>query len=68
MASRRADAEYISRKAFLIAVYDRSALLAGEAIVGPAVIEEAVSTSIVPPGHQITLSENGPLIIDMAGA
>ena len=56
MASRRVDAGYISRKVFLIVLsYDRSALIVGEAIVGPAVIEEAVSTSIAPPGHQTYL-------------
>lgn len=53
---------------FDCAVYDRSALIVGKAIVGPAVIEEAVSTSIALPGTRLTLSENGPLIIDMAGA
>jgi N-methylhydantoinase A len=36
-------------------VYDRGALAPGHAFAGPAVVEEADSTTIVPPGYRVTV-------------
>lgn len=45
------------------AVYDRAQLLAGNVIDGPAVIEEASSTTIVEPGDTLTVNHHGHLVI-----
>jgi N-methylhydantoinase A len=47
------------------AVYDRTALLAGNVIVGPAVIEEAASTTVVEPGDQVTVNQYGHLVMQL---
>jgi N-methylhydantoinase A len=45
------------------AVYDRTALLAGNVIPGPAVITEMDSTTLVLPGHAATVHPSGSLLI-----
>jgi N-methylhydantoinase A len=50
------------------AVYDRAALLAGNVIAGPAVIEEAASTTVVEPGDQVTVNEYGHLVMRLRSA
>ena len=48
------------------AVFDRTGLLAGNVIAGPAVIEEASSTTVVDPGDAATVNEYGHLVIAIA--
>ena len=43
--------------------YERSGLAAGDRIVGPAIVEEWSSTTIVPPGQVLTVDRFGNLII-----
>ncbi len=51
------------------AVYDRARLLAGDELVGPAVIEQYDTTTVVPPGVALTVDAVGNLLIDTsAGA
>ena len=45
--------------------YERSALLAGNRIAGPALIEEYASTTVVHPGDAVTVDAFGNLIIDI---
>ena len=45
----------------------RSALLAGNVIDGPAVVEETASTTIVDPGDRVLVNEYGHLIIEIGG-
>jgi N-methylhydantoinase A len=47
------------------AVYDRARLLQGNVIDGPAIIEEAASTTVVEPGDRVTVNEYGHLIMDL---
>ncbi len=44
-------------------LYDRSRLLAGNQITGPAIIEEYGSTTVVFPGHQATADRFGNLLL-----
>ena len=44
-------------------VYDREALGAGQSIDGPAVIEEAVSVTVVHPGQRLEVGDSGLLSI-----
>ena len=46
-------------------VYERTAFEAGEEIVGPAILEESGSTSIIQPNSVARVSENGSLIISL---
>jgi N-methylhydantoinase A len=50
------------------AVYDRYALAAGETILGPAIVEERESTTVIPPGNTAAVSEAGNLIVTLNGA
>ena len=45
------------------AVYDRTALRAGNVITGPAIITEMDSTTLVLPGHAATVHPGGSLLI-----
>ncbi len=45
-------------------VYERTLLAAGSDIAGPAVIEEAGSTTIVPPGFIATVAPRGMLVLE----
>jgi N-methylhydantoinase A len=49
-------------------VYDRERLPADERIAGPAIIEEAGSTTVVPPGFDARLDAIGCLILERAEA
>ena len=44
-------------------VYDRTRLLQGNVIIGPAIIEEIASTTVVEPGDTVTVNEFGHLIM-----
>ena len=46
-------------------IYDRAQLLHGNVIVGPAIIEETASTTIVEPGDFVTVNEYGHLVMQM---
>ena len=46
-------------------VYDRYALPVGAAIKGPAIIEEASATMIVPPGARARVDRSGNLLVDL---
>jgi N-methylhydantoinase A len=48
--------------------YRRSALLAGNRIKGPALIEEHASTTLLMPGDAVTVDQFGNLVIAVAGA
>ncbi len=47
--------------------YDRDALLAGNRIAGPALIDEYASTTVVLPGDAMTVDGFGNLVIEVAG-
>jgi N-methylhydantoinase A len=47
------------------AIYQRESLIAGQHIEGPAVIEEAASTTLVSKGDAVTVDEFGNLILDI---
>ena len=64
-----------SRKAFFqdigfvdTSTFARAALLAGNRIEGPALIEEHASTTVVLPGERVDVDALGNLIITIAGA
>jgi N-methylhydantoinase A len=48
-------------------VFDRARLLAGNAIQGPAIIEEAASTTVVEPGDTVTVNRYGHPIMKIGG-
>jgi len=48
--------------------YRRSELLAGNKIVGPALVEEHASTTVLMPGDRMTVDAYGNLVIAVAGA
>ena len=45
------------------ALYDRSRLLAGNVVTGPAIVVEMDSTTLVLPGHAATVHPSGSLLI-----
>ena len=47
------------------AIYDRSRLGRGAAISGPAIIEEAGSTTVVFPGQRVTVDDYGNLHVEI---
>lgn len=47
------------------AVYERKHLGAGEKISGPAVVEEEISCTVVPPGRTLTVDQLGNLVVDL---
>ena len=49
------------------AVFDRTKLLQGNVIQGPAIIEEVASTTVVEPGDTVTVNEYGHLIMQLRG-
>jgi len=44
-------------------VFDRSRLCAGNVVVGPAIVEEAASTTVVPAAHTLRVDPYGNLIL-----
>ncbi|TDB95266.1 hydantoinase/oxoprolinase family protein [Actinomadura sp. 7K534] len=44
-------------------IYDRSRLLAGDVVTGPAIVVEMDSTTLVLPGHAATVHPSGSLLI-----
>jgi N-methylhydantoinase A len=49
-------------------VYDRTRLLAGNLLVGPAVIEEPASSTLLRPGDRAVVNAYGHLVIDLESA
>jgi N-methylhydantoinase A/oxoprolinase/acetone carboxylase beta subunit len=49
-------------------VYDRYALTAGTAIMGPAIVEERESTTVLPPGARATVDAYANLMVSLPGA
>jgi N-methylhydantoinase A len=47
------------------AIYDRDALLAGDRFEGPAIVEQMDTTTVVPPGAQVTVDRHGSLLIEI---
>ncbi len=47
-------------------VFDRDNLVVGATVMGPAIIEERVSTTVIHPGDCLTLLPMGPLLIEVA--
>lgn len=48
-------------------VYDRATLGAGFSLIGPALVEEAASVTVIGPAQQLTVSPTGHLVISAAG-
>ena len=51
-----------------VPVYERSTLCYGQTILGPALIEEDASVTVVEAGHRLRPHPAGHLLIDVAGA
>jgi N-methylhydantoinase A len=49
-------------------VYDRTKLLQSNVISGPAIIEEAASTTVVEPGDTVTVNAFGHLVMQLNSA
>jgi len=52
----------------LAAVHDRAALLAGDRVVGPALIREPLATTVIEPGWAATMDDWGNLVVRQEGA
>lgn len=52
----------------LAPVHDREALRPGDRIDGPALIREAIATTMVEPGWQLTVGDQGELVLRHVGA
>ncbi|MBY0337592.1 MAG: hydantoinase/oxoprolinase family protein [Acetobacteraceae bacterium] len=48
-------------------VFRRDALTLGQVVAGPAVVEDGMSTLLVPPGARATLEASGNLVLDLPG-
>lgn len=46
-------------------IYDRYRLAAGDAIVGPAIIEERESTVVIPRDSQARVDNGGNIVVDL---
>ncbi|WP_214403093.1 hydantoinase/oxoprolinase family protein [Pseudonocardia lacus] len=55
---------HISGESVQAAIYDRAGLRAGHVVVGPAIITEMDSTTLVLPGHAATVHASGSLLIN----
>jgi N-methylhydantoinase A len=52
-------------RAVKTSIYDREALKPGDALTGPAVIEQFDSTSILYPGDALLVDEPGNLLVSV---
>jgi N-methylhydantoinase A len=48
-----------------VPVYDRGALMVGDVVEGPAIVEEASSTLIVPPNGRAVTDSSGNIVVDL---
>ncbi|WP_051476917.1 hydantoinase/oxoprolinase family protein [Arthrobacter sp. Br18] len=62
-AARRKHSIFVEGNQVDAVIYDRHLLRAGNVVVGPAVIAEMDSTTLVLPGHAATVHEHGSLLI-----
>ena len=62
----RREAVFPDRGRIEATVYDRDALAAGEPVAGPAVLEQAESTTVVPPGWRGRVRDDGTLAVERA--
>ena len=58
----------LSGRPHMAPVYDRTTLRAGIVLSGPALISEAVATTVVEPGWQAQCTDQGDLILERTGA
>jgi len=58
---------YLGKKFVQTPTYSRGALLAGNKIAGPALIEEHASTTVLMPGDKMTVDPYGNLVISVGG-
>lgn len=49
-------------------LYERDELMAGQSITGPAIIDEAGATTIVPPGWSIKVLDLGDMLMERSGS
>jgi N-methylhydantoinase A len=49
-------------------VYDRDGLTTGTVLVGPAIVQEYASTTLVFPGDRLEVAATGELLIHLEGA
>jgi N-methylhydantoinase A len=55
---------YLAEQPLSAGVYERSELGAGAEIAGPAIIREALSTTLVTPGQRATVGPHGEIVIE----
>ncbi|MGI9657928.1 MAG: hydantoinase/oxoprolinase family protein [Gaiellaceae bacterium] len=60
-------AVYFEGSAVDTAIFSRDQLGSGDVFAGPAIVEQTDSTSVVPPGANVSVDEYGNLIIDLTG-
>lgn len=48
----------------VVPVYDRAGLFAGQAIKGPALVEESASVTVLEPGYRLKMHPQGHMLID----
>ena len=48
-------------------IYDRDALSAGARLAGPAIVEQADSTTVIHPGQRARVDALGNLLIEVGG-
>ena len=58
---------YFEGAAVATGIYARERLGAGDTFVGPAIVEQPDSTTVVPPGADVRVDEYGNLVIDLTG-
>jgi N-methylhydantoinase A len=49
-------------------VYERDALESGQIVAGPAVIQEASSTLVLPAGSRAKMDASGNIVVELAAA
>lgn len=59
------DVAFAGREFLPTSTYRRSRLQPGTSITGPAILKESGSTSLVQPNTEMTISENGSLMIEL---
>ena len=62
--ARKADRKILTDDGIVIAtVYDRAALAAAAAVIGPAIVEQVDTTILIEPGWHGTVAPNGTLLL-----
>jgi N-methylhydantoinase A len=64
-AARNGDTSiWVQKSEMVAAIYDRAKLLAGNRIVGPAIVTEMDSTTLILPGHVGTVHRSGSILVE----